>query len=111
MSHSRELEYFNRMTAYLQQNTGNNHRIKVSDLCRTLGISNNYLITICKNVGGTLPHIIINKYCVEKATEYYHKNLLPEKLIAEKLGFSEASAFCHFFKEFTGKNLKSHEID
>ncbi len=101
----REHIIYNSMMEYLKQNIAKSHLIKVSQISEALRISPNHLHRICKKISGYSVKKLIADHYTGKAIDFYYNQSMEEKVISDMLGFSEISAFCHFFKRHTGKNL------
>ncbi len=82
-------------------------KIRISKICRTAGLSQNYLARLFRSHYG----VTMNKYLINRRIEFARHLLectsLPVKEIGERVGISDPQHFNKLFRKTTGKSPSS----
>ncbi|MFA6291191.1 MAG: helix-turn-helix transcriptional regulator [Victivallales bacterium] len=83
------------------------HEIRISEICRTVGLSQNYLARLFRSQYG----VTMNKYLINRRIEFARHLLectsLPVKEIGSRIGISDPQHFNKLFRRTTGKSPSS----
>jgi AraC-like DNA-binding protein len=96
----KQLQHFRRFSSSVEQNFNLNHR--VIDYTRLIGCSEKNLNRIVRKITGISAKTFISKRIIIEAKRYLANTDLPVSIIADKLGFNEATNFVKFFKRELG---------
>ena len=92
--------YFEFSVNYVKVNL--HTRLTVDDLCRTLGITQQYLHKIFKEKAGTSPKQYILKTKLDVALKFLCETDFTVTQISDAVGFENVAAFSKFFKKHMG---------
>lgn len=79
-----------------------NYALKITDYAALLHISASYLSEVVKKVTGKTPVALAQEYVMLKAKSLLSQTAKPLAVVAEELGFNEASNFSAYFKRNAG---------
>ena len=110
MRQPREKEIANLFKTYVIENVGKYNLILIKVVAKELFISPGYINKCCNKSIGKTASQIINEIYIDKATSLYFTDSVSEKVIADMLGFSDESSFCHFFKNQVGEPISKYNL-